>query len=146
MESLQHFLQQNLIWVALAVFSGGWLLFETVRQARDKSLLSPLEATLLINREDAEVVDVRALGDFEKGHLPNSRSLPLVDFDRRIGELDKFRDKPLIFYCDNGSSAAKAIAAVKKAGFEKLYSLRGGLYEWEKAGQPVTRAKPKSKK
>jgi len=108
--------------------------------------LSPLEATLLINREDAAVVDVRALGDFEKGHLPNSRSLPLVDFDRRIGELDKFRGKPLIFYCDNGSSAAKAIAAVKKAGFEKLYSLRGGLYEWEKAGQPVTRAKPKSRK
>ncbi|MDR1660856.1 MAG: rhodanese-like domain-containing protein [Azoarcus sp.] len=135
------FLQQNILWAALAVFSGAWLLVEMVRQLRDKSLLTPLEATMLINREDAVVVDVRDQGDFEQGHLPNARHLPLAELGRRTGELEKFRARPLIFYCGSGSRAATAIATLKKAGFEKLYNLRGGLFEWEKAGQPLTRKK-----
>ena len=136
-----EFLQQNLLWVVLAVASGTWLLVETIRQHRDKSLLTPVEATLLINREDAVTVDVRAQGDFEKGHLPNARHLPFADLARRSTELDKFRTRPIILYCNSGATATKGIAALKKAGFEKLYNLRGGVYEWEKAGYPITRKK-----
>lgn len=136
-----EFLQQNLPWAALATCSALWLLVDLVRQMRDKSLLTPLEATLRINREDAVVIDVRDLGDFERGHLPNARNLPLADLARRASELEKFRDRPLIVYCDGGSRTATAIATLKKAGFEKLYKLRGGLFEWEKAGQPITRGK-----
>ena len=139
MEFLQQ--DQNLLWVALAVGSGTWLLVEFIRQQRDKSLLTPIEATMLINREDAVVVDVRAPGEYEKGHLPNARHLPLSDLERRSTELEKFRARPLILYCNSGTTVAKGIAALKKAGFEKLYTLRGGLYEWEKAGYPITRKK-----
>jgi len=133
--------QQNLIWVVLAIVSGGWLLVEAIRHLRDKSQLTPVEATLLINREDAVTVDVRAQGDYEKGHLPNARHLPFSDIERRGTELEKFRARPLILYCNSGATAAKGIAALKKAGFEKLYNLRGGLYEWEKAGYPIIRKK-----
>jgi len=136
-----EFLQQNLLWVVLATASGAWLLVEFIRQQGDKSLLTPVEATLLINREDAVTVDVRAEGDYEKGHLPNARHLPFTDFERRSAELEKFRTRPLILYCNSGSTAAKGIASLKKTGFEKLYNLRGGLYEWEKAGYPITRKK-----
>jgi len=133
--------QQNLLWLVLAVASGGWLLVETIRQYRDKSLLTPIQATLLINREDAVTVDVRTQGDYDKGHLPNARHLPLSDLERRKTELEKFRSRPLILYCNRGETAAKGIAALKKAGFEKLYNLRGGLYDWEKDGYPITRKK-----
>jgi len=136
-----EFLQQNLFWAALAACSGAWLLVETIRQTLDKSMVTPLEAILLINREDATIVDVRAVGDFEKGHVPNARNLPLVDLERRRAELDKFRARPLLIYCGDGAQTGKAITALKRAGFEKLHSLRGGLYEWEKAGQPITRKK-----
>jgi rhodanese-related sulfurtransferase len=134
-----EFLQQNWWLAALAVVSGSWLLVDFVRQQRDSSLLSPVEATLLINREDAVVLDVRNQGEYEQGHLPNARHFPVTDFERRGAELEKFRARPLLLYCGSGSVTTKAVAALKKAGFEKLYSLRGGLYEWEKAGQPITR-------
>ena len=49
-----EFLQQNWYWAALAVASGGWLLFDMARAQGDKSQLSPVEATLLINRERSE--------------------------------------------------------------------------------------------
>jgi len=136
-----EFLQQNLLWVALAAASGTWLLVEFIRQQSDKSLLTPVEATLLINREDAVTIDVRGEGDYEKGHLPNARHLPLADFERRNKDLEKLRARPLILYCDSGTTAAKGIAALKKAGFEKLYNLRGGLSEWERAGYPISRKK-----
>ena len=136
-----EFLQQNLLWAVLAVVSGTWLLVEFIRQQRDKSQLTPIEATLLINREDAIAVDVRGEGDYEKGHLPNARHLPATDLERRSTELEKFRARPLILYCNSGATAAKGITTLKKAGFEKLFNLRGGLYEWEKAGYPITRKK-----
>jgi rhodanese-related sulfurtransferase len=134
-----EFLQHNLLWAALAVASGLWLLVDFIRQQNDKTLLSPLNATLLINREDAVLVDVRPQGEFDQSHLPNAHSLPFADLERRSAELNKFRERPLILYCSSGSRAAAAIAALKKAGFPRLYNLRGGFFEWEKAGQPVSR-------
>lgn len=134
-----EFLQKNLLWVALATASGAWLLFDMVRQAADKSLLSPIAATLLINREDAVLVDLRDQNEFDQAHLPNARHLPLGELTQRSAELEKFRERPLILYCATGSRTASAIATLKKVGFTRLYNLRGGIFEWEKAGQPVSR-------
>ncbi|TAH50434.1 MAG: rhodanese-like domain-containing protein [Betaproteobacteria bacterium] len=134
-----EFLQQNWYWAALAAASGSWLLFDLLRSQGDKSLLSPVEATLLINREDAIVVDVRDQGEYAQGHIPNARHVPLAELARRTGELEKFKERPLILCCASGNRSGSAMAQLKKAGFEKLYNLRGGLIEWEKAGQPISR-------
>lgn len=136
-----EFLKLNWQWAALAVASGAWLLFDFIRNKGDKTLLSPVEATLLINREDAVIVDVRDETEFVRGHIPNARHLPLADLARRSGELEKFKNRPIILYCASGSRSANALAQLRKAGFEKLFNLRGGMMEWEKAGQPVSRKK-----
>lgn len=134
-----EFLQQNWYWAALAVASGGWLLFDLARNQGDKSQLSPVEATMMINREDALVVDVREQAEFVGGHIPNARHIPLGDLERRSGDLEKFRDRPVILCCASGARSGSGAATLKKAGFDKVFSLRGGLAEWEKAGQPVSR-------
>jgi rhodanese-related sulfurtransferase len=134
-----EFLQQNWYWAALAAASGAWLAVDVVRSQTDKSVLSPVQATLLINREDAVVIDVRDTGEFAAGHIPNARHIPLGDLARRSAELEKLKSRPLILCCQSGARSASALATLKKAGFEKLYNLQGGIAEWEKAGQPVTR-------
>ncbi|ANQ85977.1 hypothetical protein dqs_2949 [Azoarcus olearius] len=136
-----EFLQQNWHWAALAAASGAWLLVDLVRNKGDRTQISPVEATLLINREDAVVVDVRDEAEFTRGHIPNARHLPLNDLTRRSAELEKFKGRPIILYCASGSRSASALAQLKKAGFDKLHNLRGGMMEWEKAGQPITRKK-----
>ena len=136
-----EFLQQNWHWAALATFSGGMLLFDTIRNGARKDALSPIEATLLINREDAVLIDVRDAGEFSGGHIPNARHFPLADLERRIGELEKFKSRPLILYCASGARSNSALAQLKKAGFERIYNLRGGLQEWERTGQPISRKK-----
>lgn len=134
-----EFLQQNWYWAALAVASGAWLLFDLVRSQGDKTLVSPVEATLLINREDAVVIDIRDQNEYARGHIPNARHIPTAEFERRKAELEKIKTRPLIVYCATGARSGAALTALRKAGFEKLFNLRGGLLEWEKAGQPVSR-------
>ena len=136
-----EFLQQNWHWVALAAASGGWLLIENLRAAKDPTQTSPIQATLLINREDAVVIDVREQGSYAQGHIPNAIHLPLADLERRASELEKFKNRPIILYCERGNRSQTAMTTLKKAGFEKLYNLRGGLFEWQKGGHPISRKK-----
>ena len=136
-----EFLQQNWYWAALAVASGGWLGVDLIRSRGDTSQLSPVQATLLINREDAIILDVREQGDYAKGHIPNARHIPLSEFARRSAEMEKWKGQPLILCCASGGRSESAGAQLRKAGFEKIYNLRGGMMEWEKAGQPISRKK-----
>ena len=136
-----EFLQQNWYWAALAVASGGWLSVDLIRSRGDTSQLSPVQATLLINREDAIILDVREQGDYAKGHIPNARHIPLSEFARHNAEMEKWKGQPLILCCASGGRSESAGAQLRKAGFDKVYNLRGGMMEWEKAGQPISRKK-----
>lgn len=138
-----EFLLANWYWAALAVASGSWLLFETLRNRNGTTSLSPVEATMLINREDAIIVDVRDQGEYAQGHIPDARHIPLGELTRRIAELDTFKTRPLILCCASGARSATAMTQLARAGFERLYNLQGGLIEWQKAGHPVRRSKKK---
>ncbi|HQZ03908.1 MAG TPA: rhodanese-like domain-containing protein [Thauera sp.] len=134
-----EFLQHNWYWAALALASGSWLSVELIRGRGDTSQLSPVQATLLVNREDAIILDVREQGEFAQGHIPNARHVPLSELARRSTEMEKWKGHPLILCCASGSRSDSAKSQLRKAGFEKVYNLRGGMTEWEKAGQPISR-------
>ena len=134
-----EFLQQNWYWAALAAASGTWLMVELIRSRGDDTQLSPVEATLLINREDAIVIDVREQGEYAQGHIPNARHIPAGEIERRGKEMEKWKDHPVILCCTTGARSNSAAGALRKAGFNRIYNLRGGMMEWQKAGQPVSR-------
>lgn len=130
------FVQQNLMWVISAVVSGSMLIASFFRVG-GKNVSVP-EATLLMNREDAVIVDVRESGEWSTGHIPNARHIALGQFDKRIGELDKFKARPVILCCASGNRSSSACGALKKAGFERVYNLDGGMRAWRDAGLPTT--------
>lgn len=132
------FIKANLIWIVMAISSGVMLLFPLIRGRTSGPGVSPLQATLMINREDAVIVDVREQAEWVKGHIPNARHIPLAEVEKRLPELEKFKSKPIIVNCASGSRSAAACSALRKAGFEKVFSLVGGLSAWEQAGQPIT--------
>jgi rhodanese-related sulfurtransferase len=132
------FVKQNIFLVVLAAVSGGMLLVELLR-GRSGGGLSPIEATLLINRENAIVLDVRDATEFATGHIANARNIPLAELDNRVGELARFKNKPVVLVCQSGSRSGKALAALTKAGFEKVQSLGGGLAGWQKDGHPLVK-------
>ncbi len=130
-----EFIQQNITWVMLAVASGGMLLFSMLRGGAGVSVT---EATLLLNREDALVLDVRETHEWSVGHIPNARHIALGQLAQHISEIAKFKDRPIIVCCASGNRSSSACNTLRKAGFEKVYNLAGGIGAWTEAGLPVT--------
>jgi rhodanese-related sulfurtransferase len=131
-----NFIRNNLLLFAVALVSGGMLLWPFIRRTTGGPWVSTAQATHLINREDALVIDVREPGEFGGGHILGARNVPLARVDGS-GELAKRKDKPVIVYCDGGERAAKAAAALRKLGFSRVVNLNGGLQAWQQAGLPV---------
>jgi len=130
------FLRNNLLLVAVAAVSGGMLIWPLLRRTTGGPWVSTAQATHLINREDALLVDVREPGEFGAGHILGARNVPLARIEGS-GDLAKRKDKPVIVYCEGGERAAKAAAALRKLGFSRVVNLNGGLPAWQQAGLPL---------
>ncbi len=132
-----EFVQQNMMWVGLAAVSGGMLLWPMISGGGSQNL-SPAEATLLMNREDALVLDVRESGEWSTGHIPGARHITLAQLDKRMSEIEKFKDRPIIICCASGNRSSSACGRLKKGGFEKVFNLSGGISAWLGANLPLT--------
>lgn len=131
-----EFINQNILLIGVVVTSGLGLAWPLLMRSGGNEV-SPAEATLLINREDAQIVDVREADEFATGHLPDARHLPLSKLAERIGELDKFKDKPLLICCATGMRSGKACKEFAKQGFSRPHNLAGGVDAWVGAGYPI---------
>jgi len=133
---LLEFLEKNLLLVAAAAVSGGMLVWPLLRRTGGASVTT-LEATQLINREDAVVLDVRDAASYAAGHVLGARNVPLADLGQRAGELDKARKRPVIVVCETGNTAGRAVSLLKARGFERAVNLAGGFRGWLQGGLPV---------
>jgi rhodanese-related sulfurtransferase len=131
------FIQDNLLLIAVAFVSGAMLMWPLLRRTSGGPWVNATQATQLINREDALVVDVREPGEYGAGHIIGAKNVPLSRIDAGGPELAKRKDKPVILYCDTGNRATKAAAALRKQGFTRVVNLSGGLGAWQQAGLPV---------
>lgn len=95
------------------------------------------EATRLMNRENAIMLDIRNTAEFSDGHILNATNIPFSEFDNRTNDLEKIRNKPVIVCCKTGTSASLAVAALNKLGFENIYRLKGGIEGWKNASLPL---------
>ncbi|HQS99279.1 MAG: hypothetical protein B7Y26_00260 [Hydrogenophilales bacterium 16-64-46] len=136
-----QFLQANWMLLALAGVSGAMLLWSFVgSKLSGVEQADTLKATRLYN-DEALVLDVRETGEFESGHIPKAKHIPLGQLGKRLGELDAHKDKPVLVNCRSGARSARACGILKKAGFTTVYNLAGGILAWERANLPVTKKK-----
>lgn len=131
------FIQNNLLLFAVAFASGAMLLWPLVRRSTGGPWVSAGQATHLINREDAIMVDVREPGEYGAGHALGAKNLPLARIESGAGDVAKKKDATLILYCDSGDRSGKAAAALRKQGYTKVLNLSGGFGAWKQAGLPV---------
>lgn len=123
--------------VILAVTSGA-MLIGTSFMGSMGSRVSTTEATTMINREDAQILDVRDASEFSTGHLMGARNIQVAKFADRAADLEKMKGNPVIVCCETGIRSGKAVSELKKLGFDRVFSLDGGMAAWAKAGLPVT--------
>ncbi len=133
-----QFALDNIWLIAVAFASGAMLVWPYVKRGSGGPWVSTLQATLMINQQDAVVLDVREPAEYDKGHILHARSMPLSQLEARAGELQKFKSRPIIVHCANGNRSGDALSALRRKGFENVVNLSGGLAAWQQAGLPVS--------
>ena len=127
--------------LALAGLTVAIIYTEIARLFRPYKALRPAELTALINRENALVVDLSASGDFEKGHIPGSKSVQPSQFDPESKLLAPAKALPVVAVCRTGQASADAAKRLKAAGFAQVYWLDGGIAAWQQAELPLVKGR-----
>ena len=103
--------------------------------------LQPAGLTALVNRDNALVVDLRPSADFEKGHVPGAKNVQMSQFDPENKQLAAARALSVVLVCKAGQTSGAAAKRLRKAGFEHVYVLDGGIGAWQQAGLPLTKGR-----
>jgi adenylyltransferase/sulfurtransferase len=103
------------------------------QQVADALELEEITATelndLIKNNSEVQIIDVREPHEYEIAKIPNTKLIPLAQVVSRANEIDGTRTT--IVHCKAGGRSAKAIEALKNAGFTgKLINLKGGITAW----------------
>jgi molybdopterin/thiamine biosynthesis adenylyltransferase/rhodanese-related sulfurtransferase len=96
--------------------------------------ITPVELKARLDKgDDVYILDVREPHEYQicniDGHL-----IPLGELSRRVNELDSSRD--IVAHCRSGKRSADAVDFLRKAGFRKVWSLKGGILAWSDEVDP----------
>ncbi len=143
MQEYVDFVQNNMLlsmaWVGIVVA----LIMNIVKSATAAyKEISPAELTQFINRDEGVVVDIRARDEFKKGHITSSVNILPSDIKSgTLSTLEKYKANPITVVCKTGATAVESANLLAKAGFEKVFLLKGGVVSWSDAKMPLIRAK-----
>lgn len=100
------------------------------------------ELTLMVNKQDAKVVDVRSKEEFKKGHIVDALNVTMSEIkNNQTTSLEKYKTSPIILVCNAGMTSAQAAELLVKQGFENIHNLKGGMGDWRSANMPVVKSK-----
>lgn len=83
----------------------------------------------------ANVLDVRSRAEWDAGHIPNARHIPLGELTTGLDALSP--DRPVIVHCQGGARSAIAASILQARGFSDVTNLPGGFNQWRSAGHPI---------
>ena len=90
--------------------------------------IEPRELETVLQKNNAVVVDVRGINEYNAGHIKGALHIQLGDLPNRLNELDK--DKNIIMHCAGGDRSSTACSILQKHGFKNVINLAGGYGAW----------------
>jgi len=137
---ISEFAVNHLYLVAAFVVLLALVVFNELKIATQRfASLTPASAVQLMNNEDVVVLDVREASETAGGKIAKAVQIPVGAVKTRIAELDKHKNKTLLVYCKTGARSAAACKELSQHGFDKVYSLNGGLLAWQEAHLPISK-------
>lgn len=123
------------LWSALAAIVVCLFIYEGYELRQRAQQLSPQEAVLAINHDNALVIDIRPQALFKQGHILNAYLFNKNDAPESL--FKKHPDTPLILVCQRGITAQALAVQWRKAGGVHLRVLAGGMDAWQHDGYPL---------
>lgn len=139
MDQLLEYIRHNPWPVALAAVTFAAVLFYEIRlRSQNTASVVPQDAIRMMN-QGATVLDLRAQQAYDAGHINGARHFEAAQILEAGDSLKRYRERPLILYCDRGTVAAAAVRTLTRQGFKKVFTLRGGLDAWRAEKLPLAR-------
>ena len=80
--------------------------------------------------EDLLLLDVREPDECSKASIAGARAIPLAQLEARVGEIEAWRDRPVVIHCHHGGRSADACRRLTRLGFSRVENLDGGIDAW----------------
>jgi len=127
----------SIAWLVIAVMLIQSLLKDKLSGVKS---VTAAQATLLINRQNALVIDIRSNDEYKKGHIVNAKNLTLSQIEQgNFAGIDNHKNNPIILVCESGARTSGAANKLVKAGFTQINNLQAGMAGWQDANLPITR-------
>ena len=136
------FLISNWYLVVAALVSGALLLWPMIKDGiGGAASVGTAEAVRLVNREKAVLIDVSEPAEYAAGHPGNARNVPFGQLEAAGNKaLPSNKALPLVLVCPTGARSSRAVALLKKAGYDNVNALAGGFAAWRAANLPVEKS------
>ena len=83
----------------------------------------------LSSEKPLQIVDVREPHEFNSGHIPGAKHIPLGELQARHQEIDKNLETVVV--CYSGGRSSIACNFLQGVGYSNLYNLMGGMSAWD---------------
>ncbi len=93
------------------------------------------QAASLLNNPNVVFVDVREQSEYNAGHIPGIKLIPLGTVPDRMSEIPK--DKTVVAVCHSGNRSKQATDYLRQNGFTNVHNMLGGMTAWEQGGNPI---------
>lgn len=140
MDRLLEYVSNHPLLVGAAVLAA-IVVFINESRARGSAFaaISSQDLIRLMN-QGALVLDIRKPDEFAQGHVNGAKHLPSDQILTASETFKRFKDKPVVVYCDSGSLASAAVRQLNQQGFSKAFTLRGGFSGWRAENLPIAKA------
>ena len=104
--------------------------------------VSVVEAKTMLDRGEAQLIDVREVWEWVTARIPEARLIPMGEIAQRVQEID--RTRPVIVHCATGQRSAAVTEALRQAGYPQVYNMAGGIVAWMNEQYPIEAGEPKN--
>jgi rhodanese-related sulfurtransferase len=80
------------------------------------------------------IIDIREEREYRLGHIEGAVQVSRNTLESRVLEIAPELDTPIVIYCAVGNACVSVAEALRRLGYQKIFSLKGGLQSWLEAG------------
>lgn len=85
---------------------------------------------LLSENSEFVILDVRTKEEYDDGHIPGAKLVPVNVLPMKLAELDKYKDMPVLVYCASGGRSPRAVDTLANSSFKNIFHLSRGICSW----------------
>lgn len=128
-------MKSRIVWALAAVLG----LMLAMQQLQASTGMDVKSAQQMVTQHGALLVDVREPEEFAAIRAPQAKLIPLGEVEKRLKELEPYKDRPIAVICRSGRRSGIAVDMLRKAGFTQVSNVQGGILAWEQAGLEVVK-------